>query len=145
MNKKTIWIKIAIILIQVVPIIVYFGLEWENLINRPSQLLGIGAIGAIFLLFLIFKDAVSNFYKTPGALKFVLTIFIVSGLGLLVGETLFKISMIELIFILLSLPLQMIYNHLTRPVEARDVVPLLTQIMNNKKKEDVDKDEDKGV
>lgn len=130
--KKTIWIKIAIILIQVVPILIYLAFEWKDIVSKPSQTIGLGAICAIVALFLIFKDSVTKFYKTPGALKFVLTVFVISGIGLLVGETLFKISLIELLAIAMSLPLQIIYNYLTRPVEARDVVPLLNKIITKK-------------
>lgn len=134
--KKTIWIKIAIILIQVVPIVIYLAFEWKDIVSKPSQTIGLGAICAIVALFLVFKDSVTKFYKTPGALKFVLTVFVISGIGLLVGETLFKISLIELIAIGLSLPLQIIYNYITRPAEARDVMPLLNKILGKKGEED---------
>lgn len=135
MKKKAIWIKILEISMQVVPITLFCIMKRSMFVQSVPQTIGLGLIMVLITLFLIFKDAVRRFYQTPGAFKFVFTIFIISGLGALVGLTFFILSCVELVFIILSIPVQIWYNYVTRPATADDVVSALNDIINSKKGE----------
>lgn len=141
MKKKTTWIKILEIAMQVVPITIYVILNYKSFIKTPSQMIGMGAIVVLLTFLFIFKDSIRRFYKTPGAFKFALTVFILAGLGLWVGESLFALATVELISISLSIPVQIWYNYMTKPATSQDMMSALKEILNKK---ETDKSDEKS-
>jgi len=121
MSKKTLTIKIIAMCIQIIPILVVFGIYCPVFVSRWDKALSAGTIVVSVILMCIFRDAVKKIFQRPSAFIFSLIIFISCILMSSIGDQLLVISATSLISGLVALPLNTWYNFLTRPVNNEDL------------------------
>ena len=121
MSKKTLTIKILALCIQIIPILVVFGLYCPVFISRWDKALSAGAIVVIVILSLIFKDAFKRIIHRPSAFIFSGIIFVMCLIMCSIGDQVMVLSATSLMSGLAALPLNMWYNTLTRPLSPEDL------------------------
>lgn len=122
MRKKAIIIKVIATILQIAPVLVaLFVWCGPVIISRPEKTISIAAIVAIIICFIAFKDAIKRFYSTPSVWKFAIVIFVFCLIAYILGEQLLILSAVTLLSSLVTLPLNIWYNYLMRPVTASEL------------------------
>lgn len=122
MNKKAIFIKIIATILQIAPVLVaLFVWCGPVIVSRADKVISVSAIVAIIIICIALKDAVRRFYQTPSLWKFAIVIFAFSLIAYSLGEQLLILSAVTLLGSIVTIPLNMWYNYLVRPVTAEEL------------------------
>lgn len=121
MSKKTLTIKILALCIQIIPVLVVFGIYCPVFVSRVDKALSAGAIVVIVILSLIFRDAFRKIFQRPSAFIFSGIVFGICLIGISIGEQLLVLSATSLMSGLVAWPLNLWYNALTRPLNPEDL------------------------
>lgn len=137
--KKSTWIKIAAVSVHAVPPVVVLLVNAPVFIERTDKAISAAAILVAVILALIFKDATKKIVQTPSAFKTCVFVFLFSLIAVSLGEQMLQISATALISGVCALPLNMWYNHVTKPATTDDIVKALENMVKEKTDENIDK------
>ena len=136
MKKKATWIKITAIAVAAVPPIVVFLLNAPVFVERTDKAISAAALLVSIICALIFKDATKKIFQMPSAFKTCLIAFIFSYIAVTLGEQILQISSTALISGACGIPLNMWYNHLTRPATHDEMIEALKGFVKESKNEE---------
>lgn len=137
--KKSIWIKLTAVGVQAIPPVVVLFLNAPVFIERTDKAISAAAILVAVILALIFKDATKKIFETPSAFKTCLFCFLFSLIAVSLGEQMLQISATALISGVCAIPLNMWYNHLTKPATTDDIVKAIDAMTKEKSDENNNK------
>lgn len=137
--KKSTWIKIFAVIVQAVPPVVVLLLNAPVFIERTDKAISAAAILVAVILALIFRDATRKIFDTPSAFKTCLFCFLFSLIAVSLGEQLLYISSTALISGVCAIPLNMWYNHETKPATTNEIIDELEKMVKEKSDENNDK------
>ena len=133
--QKSTWIKIFAVTIQAAPPVIVLLLNAPVFIERTDKAISAAAILVAVILALIFRDATKKMFETPSAFKTCLFCFLLSSIAVSLGEQIMYISATALISGVCAIPLNIWYNHETKPATTDDVVKVLEGLVKENKDE----------
>ena len=138
--KKSTWIKIFAVAVQAVPPVIVLLVNAPVFIERTDKAISAAAILVAVILALIFRDATRKIFETPSAFKTCLFCFLFSMIAVSLGEQIMYISGTALISGVCAIPINMWYNHETRPATTNEILDALEDMV----KENANENNDKG-
>ena len=138
--KKSTWIKIFAVAVQAVPPVIVLLVNAPVFIERTDKAISAAAILVAVILALIFRDATRKIFETPSAFKTCLFCFLFSMIAISLGEQIMYISGTALISGVCAIPINMWYNHETRPATTNEILDALEDMV----KENANENNNKG-
>ena len=138
--KKSTWIKIFAVAVQAVPPVIVLLVNAPVFIERTDTAISAAAILVAVILALIFRDATRKIFETPSAFKTCLFCFLFSMIAISLGEQIMYISGTALISGVCAIPINMWYNHETRPATTNEILDALEDMV----KENANENNNKG-
>ena len=138
--KKSTWIKIFAVAVQAVPPVIVLLVNAPVFIERTDKAISAAAILVAVILALIFRDATRKIFETPSAFKTCLFCFLFSMIAVSLGEQIMYISGTALISGVCAIPINMWYNHETRPATTNEILDALEDMV----KENANENNNKG-
>lgn len=138
--KKSTWIKMFAVTVQAVPPVVVLIINAPVFIERTDKAISAAAILVAVILALIFRDATRKIFETPSAFKTCLFCFLFSLIAVSLGEQMMYISATALMSGVCAIPINMWYNHETRPATTNEILTALEGMV----KENTDENNSKG-
>ena len=120
--KKTTWIKIAQIGVTAVPPVVVLCCYFPDFIKDTGTTISAAGLLVAIILACIFRDQTKKLFQTPSAFKICLCVFVISLICLSLGEQLCVISATALVSGACGVPLNIWYNHETKPATTDDLL-----------------------
>lgn len=120
--KKTTWIRIAQIGVTAVPPVVVLCCYFPDFIKDTGTTISAAGLLVAIILACIFRDQTKKLFQTPSAFKICLCVFIISLIALKLGEQMLAISATALISGACGVPLNIWYNHETKPATTDDLL-----------------------
>ena len=134
MSKKAKIIKIIALCIQIIPILVVFGIYCPALVSRWDKALSASSIILLIILMLIFKDSLGKFIGKHSALVFSIFTLILCLIQASIGSELLILSATSVISTLVALPLNVWFNVITKPVNNYDLSKQIDRLVKNDEK-----------
>ena len=138
MKKKTTWIKIAQVAVTGLPPVIVLCMNFPVFIESTGKTISAAGILVAIILALIFKDATKKIFATPSAFKTCLIVFLVSLIAVNLGAQMLQISATALVSGACGIPLNMWYNHLTKPATTDDMLDAIKGLVKENKNEKSD-------
>lgn len=132
MKKKATWIKVAQLGVTAIPPIVVLLVNFPVFIESTEKSISAAAILVAVICACIFRDATKKLFQTPSGFKICLICFLFSYISITLGEQLLKISATALISGACGVPLNMWYNHETKPATTDEMVEALKDLVKEK-------------
>ena len=130
--KKTTWIKAAAVAVTAVPPVVVLCCNFPVFIQDTGKTISAASLLVALICACIFTDATKKIFQTPSAFKICVFVFILSYMGVTLGEQLLQISTTALISGACGVPLNMWYNYETKPATSDDVINALSGLVKEK-------------
>lgn len=139
--KKTTWIRIAQIGVTAVPPVVVLCCYFPDFIKDTGTTISAAGLLVAIILACIFRDQTKKLFQTPSAFKICLCVFIISLISIKLGEQMLAISATALISGACGVPLNIWYNHETKPATTDDLLNAMQDFVkgeniNEKQKSD---------
>ena len=139
--KKATWIRIAQIGVTAVPPVVVLCCYFPDFIKDTGTTISAAGLLVAIILACIFRDQTKKLFQTPSAFKICLCVFIISLISLKLGEQMLVISATALISGACGVPLNIWYNHETKPATTDDLLDAMQDFVkgdnvNEKQKSD---------
>lgn len=131
--QKATWIKIAAIGVTAIPPVVVLCLNFPVFVERTDKAISAAAILVAIICACIFKDATKKIFSTPSAFKICVICFILSYIAVSLGEQVLQISATALVSGACGIPLNMWYNHETKPATTDDMIEALKDLTKENK------------
>lgn len=131
--QKATWIKIAAIGVTAIPPVVVLCLNFPVFVERTDKAISAAAILVAIICACIFKDATKKIFSTPSAFKICVICFILSYIAVSLGEQILQISATALVSGACGIPLNMWYNHETKPATTDDMIEALKDLTKENK------------
>lgn len=138
---KANWIKTAQIAVTAVPPVVVLCCYFPDFIKDTGTTISAAGLLVAIILACIFRDQTKKLFQTPSAFKICLCVFILSLIFVNLGEQMLVISTTALISGACGVPLNMWYNHETKPATTDDLLDAMQDFVkgdnvNEKQKSD---------
>lgn len=134
--KKTTWIKIAAVAVAAVPPVVVLCVNFPIFVSRADKAISAASLLVAVICACIFKDATKKIFQQPSAFKICLCVFLLSYIAVTLGEQMLQISATALISGACGVPLNMWYNHETKPATTDDMLDALKDLVKEKNDEE---------
>lgn len=131
--QKATWIKIAAVGVTAIPPVVVLCLNFPVFVERTDKAISAAAILVAIICACIFKDATKKIFSTPSAFKICVICFILSYIAVSLGEQILQISATALVSGACGIPLNMWYNHETKPATTDDMIEALKDLTKENK------------
>ena len=141
--KKATWIKIAAMLIAIIPPVVVLLLNFPVIVQRADTTISAAALVVMVLICCVFKDAVKRFYARGSVFsgfKILVTLTILSWIAVTLGDQILQISLVALVAGAVALPLNMWYNYEVRPPTKNEMIDALESIVKGDKVDEKESD-----
>lgn len=136
--KKTTWIRIAQVLVTAVPPVVVLCCRFPDFIKDTGTTISAAGVLVAVILACIFRDQTKKIFQTPSAFKICLCVFLLSLIAVNLGEQMLEISATALVSGACGIPLNMWYNHLTKPATTDDMLEAIKGLVKENKDEKSD-------
>lgn len=127
MKKATLY-KICSSILQILPPLIVLIFCCPIIITRADKIISLAAIVVLIVVFLVFKDAIRRFFKTPSAWKFGLVVMCICLICLSLGNQLLYISIAIVGGGLLAIPFEVLYNMEVRPPTNKEMMEELNKL-----------------
>ena len=145
MKKKTTWIKISQLLVTAVPPVVVLCVKFPEFIKTTGTSISAAGLLVGIVLACIFRDQTKKWLvDTPSAFKTCLVVFLLSLIAVSLGEQCLWISSTALISGACGVPLQLWYNHETKPESTDDILKGIKNLLKSKTSESEGSDDEKA-
>ena len=141
--KKATWIKIAALGVTAIPPVVVLCCNFPVFIQDTGKTISAAAILVAIICACIFKDATKKIFQTPSAFKTCVIVFILSYMGVTLGEQLLQISATALVSGACGVPLNMWYNYETKPESTDDILKGIKSLLKSNSSESEDSNNEK--
>ena len=133
--KKTTWIKIAQIGVTAVPPVVVLCCYFPDFIKDTGTTISAAGLLVAIILACIFRDHTRKLFQTPSAFKICLFVFIISIIFVNLGEQMLVISTTALISGACGIPLNIWYNHETKPATTDELLNAMEDFVKGEENE----------
>ena len=127
MKKATLY-KICSSILQILPPLVVLICFAPVIIQRADKIISLAAIVVLIVIFLVFKDAIRRFFKTPSAWKFGIVILIICLLCMALQEQLLYVSIATVGGGILAMPFEILYGMEVRPPTNKEMMEELEKL-----------------
>lgn len=126
---KTKFLKIASIIVQVLPIIIVTGCYFPYIISTPPTRISFAAIVVAFIVAMALKDNLLRTFKALSWIKVCIIMGAISGVSIFLAKPLFVASIAGVCGCLFAYPLEYKYKHDTDTEKEKETLEKFKSIM----------------